>query len=306
MNYIYILFSLIFSFSLAAEKVLIFTYSYNRPEFIEYQYKTFEKFLLDDFEFVVFNDASDTAMRDKIEKTCKTLQIKCINIPQHIHNLPYLKRFPGEDFNHPSVRNSNVVQYSLNNLGFNHNGIVALFDSDLFLVRPFSIKKFMEGFGLSGMPQSRGNPDFLIDYLWIGLVFIDMYTIPDRRTLNFNCGQVEGISVDPGGHTYYYLNAHPEVPVRFLNVASWPFAVCKECAENNIRICLHNDKELRNWGFDNRQIDFIHKGPINSEFFLNGTFFHYRGGTNWDGQSANFHNNKLLLLKEYIENIVSN
>ena len=38
-------------------KVLIFTYSYNKPEFIELQYKTFKKFLLDDHELIVFNDA---------------------------------------------------------------------------------------------------------------------------------------------------------------------------------------------------------------------------------------------------------
>jgi hypothetical protein len=33
---------------LPSEQVLIITYSYNRPDFIEWQYKTLEKFLLDD------------------------------------------------------------------------------------------------------------------------------------------------------------------------------------------------------------------------------------------------------------------
>ena len=37
-------------------KVLIYTYAYNRPDFIEIQHKTFQKFLKDDYEFVVFDD----------------------------------------------------------------------------------------------------------------------------------------------------------------------------------------------------------------------------------------------------------
>lgn len=58
---IYYLFSLVFLLqaAISAEKVLIITTVYNRPDFIELQAKTFEKFLKDDYRFVVFNDARD-------------------------------------------------------------------------------------------------------------------------------------------------------------------------------------------------------------------------------------------------------
>ena len=86
-------------------KVLIITHSYNRPDFIELQQKTFAKFLKDEYEFVVFNDAeSNPDMFKKIEDTCKRCGIRCIKIPQAIHDKPYLHRWPGESNNHSCVR----------------------------------------------------------------------------------------------------------------------------------------------------------------------------------------------------------
>jgi hypothetical protein len=82
-------------------KILLFTYSYNRPDFIKIQCKTFKKFLEDDYEFVVFNDARDQNMEQKINQTCTRYGIRCIRIPQEIHDRPYLQRWPGEDYNYP-------------------------------------------------------------------------------------------------------------------------------------------------------------------------------------------------------------
>ena len=55
-----------------AEKILIITHAYNRPEFIEIQHLTFQKFLADEYEFVVFNDAPTDAMANQISKACQT------------------------------------------------------------------------------------------------------------------------------------------------------------------------------------------------------------------------------------------
>ena len=121
----------------ASAKVIIFTYAYNKPEFIELQYKTFQKFLMDDYEFIVINDANNKEMAAKIIDTCNAYQLNYINIPQEIHERPYLDR-PNEGYIHfidhqsPCTRNCNVVQYSLDRLEYNPDDIIALFDSDLF------------------------------------------------------------------------------------------------------------------------------------------------------------------------------
>ena len=48
-------------------KVLLITHAYNQPEFIKWQDAALKKFLKDEYEYVVFNDASNLAMQQRIE-----------------------------------------------------------------------------------------------------------------------------------------------------------------------------------------------------------------------------------------------
>ncbi len=279
-------------------KVLIFTYAYNRPDFIEIQHKTFKKYLKDEYEFIVFNDARNHNMENQINHMCTHYGIRCIRIPQEIHSRPYLQRWPSENYNDPAVRNCNVVQYSLNKVGFDHDDIVALLDSDLFLVKEFSIRTYMQGQPVAGVHQSRATGR--IRYLWIGLIFLDMAILPDKRTINFNCGRVHGVSVDAGGHSHYYLERHPNIPVKYLN-QRYPYVFhCDNCKRSNASFCRHNNQLLRDRGFDDIWIKFIQDGPRDMEFYQNEHFVHYRAGSNWNNLSQAYHNQKTQILRNFI------
>ncbi len=283
-----------------AEKVLLITSAYNRPDFIEIQCKTFQKFLQDDYEFVVFNDASQRKLKKSIEEMCRKLGVRCVNIPQHIHDQPYLKREPGEKFHAPGVRNANVVQYALRNLGFSHDGIVAIIDSDMFLVKDFSIKKYLNEYQIAGVPQGKE-----VQYLWIGIAFLNMSILPEKTTINFNCGKIKGVPVDAGGYTHHYLKSHPECKVRHFAPLHTPSLSCSECLKiHEYHACTHNRDLLERSGFDENQITALHSGLQNVEFFINGTFLHYRSGTNWDHKSAAYHELKTSLFNRYIEKIL--
>ena len=73
------------------------------------QHKTLEKFLLDDYELVVFNDARDPKANSEIIEICTTLNLRCFRVPQEVHDRPYLDRVNNPEFvagyNAPSVRN---------------------------------------------------------------------------------------------------------------------------------------------------------------------------------------------------------
>ena len=56
MKKLYFLMPLLLNASILYPQILICTFAYNRPDFIEIQYLTFKKFLMDDFKLVVFND----------------------------------------------------------------------------------------------------------------------------------------------------------------------------------------------------------------------------------------------------------
>lgn len=290
-----VLLAMLFSYVAEAdERVLIMTYAYNKAEFIEMQHRMLQKFFLDAYEFVVFSDAREEPHISEIRDTCARLGIRHISIPQEIHNQPYLDRFVGEDRNAPAVRNSNAVQYSLNTLGYDHEDIVMLLDSDLFLVKPFSAREYLKGFDLAGLSQSRAH----IEYLWIGMVFLDMRTLPNRRTINFNCGRIDGVGVDAGGYSYHYLKNNPGVSRQSIGYFSTDSLRGLFCDDSGLE-CLLSDDWMREQGFDKAQTEFL-RAATNLEFFADKTFLHYRGGTNWDYRDENYHRSKMQALRIYL------
>lgn len=291
----------------ANNPVLIMTTAYNRPDFIQIQYKTFKKFLHDDYEFIVFNDAPSQSMCDAINKTCNELGLRCIRIPQEIHTYAYLKRCPGETFNNSCVRCANVVQYALNNFGIQYPGIVMLIDSDMFLVKPFNIKNYLNESNIAGVPQSRINSDNqIVEYIWNGLVFFNMETLPNKNNIDFNCGKVLGVSVDVGGHMYHYLKDNSNVTFKKI-IHYWVSIIfCDTCKKNNAEYCTHNTQELFNtYKMNSLTLEFIQTGVKNIEFLIDSSFLHYRGGGNWDNQSASFHEIKTKQLNQYIDKLLN-
>lgn len=312
---------LLFSISCVANqaKVLLITHSYNRPDFIETQCKTFKKFLKDEYEFIVFNDAREPSIRKQIHAVCQSLDITCIEIPQDIHDRPYLFRLPEEDFNHSCVRCANVVQYSLNIAGFKHNGIVAIIDSDMFLVKNFSINEYIKNYDIVGIQA----PNRSIQHLWNGIVFFNMNTLPNKETINFNCGRINNAPVDVGGYTYYYFEKYPHIKVLYAdhiyingdeeyNDATFcnqfgteNYALlCDNCKSTQRLNCTHNTENLEKLKFDKHQIKLIQAGPERIEFLMDNTFFHYRSGGNWNNKSAEFHTHKTKIFKQFIQDIL--
>lgn len=275
-------------------KILIFTYAFNRPDFIEIHYKTFKKFLLDDYEFIVFNDAIDRSISDEIEKICAKYNICCIQIPQEIHVGAY----------NASVRNCEVVNYSLETVGFLHDDIVALFDSDLFLIKEFSIRDYMKGYDIAGLHQSREH----VNYLWIGLAFLDMKTLDNKQTLRFDCGIVDNIITDSGGFTYYYLKNNPTMKIKYFDgVLYLKDFFCDECIRNNYYFCLHKKNVMRDYFFSDPLVELaIHSRDSIMELYLYNTFIHYRAGSNWNYESNEYHAKKTLLLNSFFQKILHN
>jgi hypothetical protein len=166
-----------------AKKVLMITHSYSRPIFIEWQKATFDKFLNDDYEFVVFNDATDLNICHEIFTTCEKLGIQCIRIPQEIHTRPYLSRQPDDYVQAVHIRHANCVQYSLDILGFDHDGIVFVIDSDMFLIRPLSISEYMADKEIAAFIKRAPSGIYC---LCPALCLLSMDRLPNKRTLQLS------------------------------------------------------------------------------------------------------------------------
>ena len=170
--------------------ILIQRMSLNRPDFIELQYKLFEKFLEDDYEFWVISDANTPERCANVQKMCERLNIPCYQVPQEIHDRPYLPRSPGDNYHNPNVRHCNAVQWAWNHFFSPYEGPVMLIDSDMFLIRPFSVEKILENKHLAGVYW--GTEDLVTgepkSYLWLALLLFNNPHLPERETLCFNCG----------------------------------------------------------------------------------------------------------------------
>lgn len=277
--------------------VLVLSYHFNRLDFLGLQWMALNAFLEDDFQFVVFNDAGwrgtamtfgERGMVWRIEDFCKSRDIVSVRVPQEIHERPYLYRHPGESFDHPCARAANVIQWSLDHYGLWHHGLVCVMHSDIFPVDRFCVSEYMRGFDLGFTRQSRSHG---VEYMWDGLVFLNVPSLPDRDRLNFNCGIVEDQACDVGGYTFHYLEGHPELRVRGgaqLSCASWE--------PEDLDTMKGMDSELREY----LKVDY-HLSGRKCDLFLEGfKFLHHRGGANWDHGGSDLHRRRGELLTEFV------
>ena len=276
-------------------KVLIITQNYNRPEFINLQIQCFNRFLEDDFEYVVFNDATEQYMADKISSICQENLIKCIRIPQD--ERPIAPQICEGKVSWASIRHAQALQFSIKHLAAMHNDLVMLIDNDIFLLKRFNIRKFLGNADIGGLRQTPGN----IEYLWANLLLFNMPTLPNKDSLQFFPLYINNVTLDTGGSLHSYLTSNPQVKVLYFkqdgrfcldhNLIPYKLIntstdngrnpiLCRKCKQKKLK-CSHSDKILREMKFDSRIVKYVQSKtlPRDCEFILGDTFFHYRRGS---------------------------
>lgn len=299
---IFIIFFIVSCFtSTLQSKIRILTFHYNKPKFIKYQYKTFKKFINDDFELIVFNDASDPIIEKKISNTCKKYGIKCIRFLQEWHQTDPLNykilewtlnplisshlTKMGSDLEsiskQPSIRHCHVIQYALNNFGYNYNDIVAIVDGDLFPIRNVSIKNLLNGHDMIGIKKLIGTEN--IEYLWVPFIAINMNANKDKEDLKFHVDVINNKIHDTGAHSYHYLINHPEIKTKsFLGHSSTSFYQM-------------DPNEMILHGFNHSEIELTKNLPWPSclEFHIQHHFIHF-GASSFELDDSQIKENHLL------------
>lgn len=293
---------------------IVFTTAFNRPDFIELQHRLFEHFLLDEYEFWVVCDANSPEMRITIEDTCKNIGANFLQVPQEIHDRPYLFRSPGDNFNNPNVRHCNSVQWAWDHFFSQHDGPVMIIDSDMFLIRPFSISSILENKHLAGV--FWGTEDTVsgkaYSYLWLALMILNNPHLPEKESLCFNCGVLPGTQAvcDSGGWTSIYLNKHKGI-LKIHNLSflqGHQFYCPYRYAPPDLQDFDHITEEekvinLRSRGFTENEINLALQKPYTIELLGDNHFLHYRAGTNYENYSNQFLSEKDKTLINFINSI---
>ncbi len=289
-------------------KIRILTFHYNQADFIELQYKTLHRFLTDEFELIVFNDARTEDNEKKIAKVCKQYGIPCVRFEQEWHFTDpintYLKMRLEEPTTHgwwgwtaatsieelavhPSVRHSHVIQYALEHYGYDHDDIVVLLDGDNFLIQPISIRNLLGTKDLVAFNQridefarnrSRNKVTVAKEWEmpWVVFIAFNPSKLPDVRDMKFHVDVVSGhphlpqdTIVDTGAAIYKYLWSHPE-----LKTEAYPWQ-----SSHSYRN-FYTNGELKKMELSDRLIQFIHEiSPENVQFFFYEHFMHFEASS---------------------------
>ncbi len=255
--------------------VRIYTFAVNRPEFLFYQRKMFDRFLQDEHQLIVINDGHDEGQGGIPDGNRQIGDMaRSLNLPSYTVTDP---RRDTANYGH-----ARAIEFAYEHFIRDDKDVSVLLDGDMFPGKPFSIREYLDGHAMAGLEQSRGH----VYYLWPGLVFLDMARLPDRDALSFWPDAVDGVGCDVGGHSYEYLQRHPDVKVKWMDYAS-PIT-----AENGNLQTLPPD------------IRAVYDDAFAVEILL-GSFIHYRGGTNWDWRSAEHHERKTRFLCDMLDRLAS-
>lgn len=278
-------------------KILVFVPVYNRPDFIEWQHALFKKFLKDDYELMIFNDADNDLMEQTIEKTCTNLGITYIRMPQELHNVD-----PKTDRWCPGYRHGEVLQYAFDHYGYDHDDIVAVFDSDMFLIREWSIREFLGDCEINGSVV-YGDPTSQITGVCVHFLMMNMPKLPDRRSFGFKSRAENGYQ-EVGADSVPYFNTHKNLKIK----PSYSMTSVRG-PESKLDPAFDLRPQLEERGYTPREIGLIlsvRHAPVFCDigFWETYLFLDYKHGSGWTGPSSQTVETKNRLVGNFIRNLL--
>jgi hypothetical protein len=309
--------------------IRILTFHYNQADFIEMQYKTFQKFLTEDFEMIVFNDAKTEQNEREIEAICKKYAIKHVRFDPLWHLSDPLNQEIKDwlqnpantlvwgwnnqtTFNqiieNPSVRHSHVIQYALEGYGYPHDDIVILMDGDNLLIRPLSAYAMLANHDVAlssrvvdfeGIARKHSRVSFPIKDGMPAPIFVIFHPqkIPDIKNFKMAVSVVHNFPglkgptlADTGSALYDYFNKHPNMRVKSFYQT-----------DSGIYREYFSAWALKHSGFSPQLIEFIRNiHPQNVQFYAAEHFLHFSGVS---GEIPG-HQVKMLYLRQFINQIL--
>jgi hypothetical protein len=269
--------------------IKIYSIYNSRSDFISLQLASFKKNLANQFEFIICNNTHfDFSSLNRstgkiIKRQCMQQNISHIDIGYDDELIEKLKLY-GDEFlffpNRTYVNGNIAHAYALCWLWKHYlsksNDIICIIDFDMFFIDKIDIESLLSSkYDLMYLEQSRGDEDNNIQYIWPNLILANLAKLPDKQSINWWCGKVNGISVDVGGQTSEYLKNHKNE----INIGGLTQHYYAEDINCNIQ-------QINYETFSIDQINCI---------------LHYRAGSNWNRKDENYHRQKTIWLKSQLK-----
>lgn len=209
-------------------KVKIYTYSHNRPDFIQLQYEAIKHHVKDDYEFIVFNNERlggdggyDESKIGEINAICEEIGVKCIRVEldPELQYLNGVKMFDGDSY----LNGNNACAYSFTwgwkNYISKNDCLSMILDSDMFFIRDINLNDEMKDHNFAFVPSYRYHEQYkspenpgriAFKYTWNGIIFTKPHELPNPEEISWGCGDVDGIATDVGGEVRFYLEKYKD------------------------------------------------------------------------------------------------
>jgi len=259
----------------------IYAFTSNRPDLIELQLLSFEKYLQEPFTFTIFNNSKfdRTHEYNAINGMCKRFGISVFDVEKDqdlIDRCNAVEKSCTVFNDQGRWSNGNCAGcyaccYVWEKFIAKETGNICLLHPDVFLMSPVKLTDYLQSSPLCFIPQTRENLGGF--HMHDALVLADMSRLPDPLSINWWGSLVNGIPTDIGGQTYFYLKNHPELEPTYIT--PW----------------YHEDDP---------EVDFH---PAEYEIFAiadQPIALHYFRGSNWNGRSEEYHRKKTEWLKKQL------
>jgi len=240
-------------------KISIFSFAVNDKFPLDIMYRQFKKFLKEDFEFILFNDAYDPEMEKSINTVTSYNNIKCVRVPQNIH----VVQNPSDSYAH--TLNWAVRDYAKNN----DCEIIVLMHSDVFPICDTSISNIIGNSIAASTMEYRLVDGGGINYFYPAFTIVNMKLLEDVNELDFSpCP-----GLDTGGKTKDFVTNHAN-SVKFIvnhQIANFIYTLNEEPISKYFK----------------EDLDICRSHGLSAGWIAEG-FYHYMAGSQWNSANSAF------------------
>lgn len=254
-------------------KISIFSFAVNDKFPIDIMYRQFTKYMKEDFELILFNDAMDAESEAAINLVTSYNGIKCVRVPQNIHKIQ-----------NPSEGYAATLNWAVQNYAVQNNcEIVVLLHSDIFPIHDVNISNIIEDNIVASTTEYKIlNGDGII-YFYPAFTIINMTLLQNVSELDF--GLEPGLDV--GGKTKDFIKNNQK-KIKFL-----------ENSQILNYISTAQNTPLLQYFRDDLAICGQH--GLSAGWVANG-FYHYMAGSQWNSYFSSFaegHKKRMNLFLKY-------
>lgn len=258
-------------------KIFFFSFAVNDTFPIPIAYRAFQKYMKEDFEYIIFNDACEPQMEKDINTICEFNKIKCVKVPQHIHGIQ-----------NPSVSYAETLNWATQDYAVNNDcEVIVLMHSDIFPIGDVSISEILGDYTIASTVEFRKIGDAGFTYIYPTFSVISVPKLKKLGIKELDFALEPGFDV--GGRTKDFLIKYPNDVKLLPNYQAAYFLATLDPTESLAQ-------------YFKADLAITRKAGLSSGW-LCYNFYHYMAGSGWNKNDnplfAKGHRDRMDLFLKY-------